>query len=411
MRKLFGIRKDERIEAVAAAVVIIALQVLMIQKFFVLFADYDMDSWRVFMRNFHMSGFDPMIYRIVSEWQIGYNIIRHPLLPFLLAIPYAINQVLWAITGMNCAQFVVGILLVTCAFYAFIFLLRIFREVIGVARLDAALLASYCFGFAYVMLTVMVPDHFCLSMPILLLAIYLAGKKIRANETFSIRQSALLVTLAAGVTLTNGAIVALAIWVTNKKATFKPRFLFSAIIVPLLLLIGWAVAYNAFTTLPQDEAVVSWIDTTTPRLQTLVENFFGETIQLHRSHILGDVLVRRPIFVAYSWQVQYAIEGVIVLLFVLGLWKGRRDRFDWLVFGCFLMAIALHICIGFAITEPYIMAAHWVWTIPMATAYLLTTRNIPLRLIITALTLYLWYLSCSASLALYDVAAGDRLTN
>ena len=34
------------------------------------------------------------------------------------------------LTGINCVQFVVGAILVFCAFYSIIFLYRIFREVI-----------------------------------------------------------------------------------------------------------------------------------------------------------------------------------------------------------------------------------------------------------------------------------------
>ena len=66
-----------------------------------------------------------------------YNVYRHPLLAFFMYIPNQINQGLMMLTGINCVQFVVGAILVFCAFYSFIFLYRIFREVIGTERFDA----------------------------------------------------------------------------------------------------------------------------------------------------------------------------------------------------------------------------------------------------------------------------------
>ena len=60
------------------------------------------------------------------------------------------------LTGINCVQFVVGAILVFCAFYSFIFLYRIFREVIGTERFDANLLSAFYFSFAYVMVSAII---------------------------------------------------------------------------------------------------------------------------------------------------------------------------------------------------------------------------------------------------------------
>ena len=60
------------------------------------------------------------------------------------------------------------------------------------------------------------------------------------------------------------------------------------------------------------------MDISTSRTQTLIENFFGEPIQLHQKYLLKDVSWDRPIFVEYSWIVNYVIEALIVLLFCNG---------------------------------------------------------------------------------------------
>lgn len=98
-------------------------------------------------------------------------------------IPNQINQGLMMLTGYNCVQYIVGAILVFCAFYSFIFLYRIFREVIGTERWDANLLSAFYFSFAYVMVSAMVPDHFIMSMMILLTTLYITGVCIKREES------------------------------------------------------------------------------------------------------------------------------------------------------------------------------------------------------------------------------------
>lgn len=390
MTDIFKIRKEERIPAGVALLVIIALNVLMISKFMGLFVDYDIDSWKVFMRNFHMSGFDPITYAVVSDWNIGYNIIRHPLLPFLMYPVYLLNQLLWGITGVNCAPILIGMVLVACAFYSFLFLYRIMREIIGIRPAAALLLCAFYFGLAYVMVTIIVPDHFCLSMFLILLVLYVAGKKLRSHTEFSVREIILLFVITAGVTLSNGALVFLAVLVVNGRKFWKPRALLLGVVIPSILLVAFAFAVNASEEIPQDQKVQNWTNRSIPRGETLIENFFGESLQLHRRYILGDALVNRPVIVEYTWGIQYVIEAMIILFFLWGAWTGRKDRYEWLLLGCLAFALFLHIVLGFAINEVYIMTAHWAYVIPLSMAYLLKRRNPCIEGLLFTITLYLW---------------------
>ena len=139
-----------------------------------------------------------------------------------------------------------------------------------------------------------------------------------------------------------------------------------------------------------------WTDVTTPRGSAIVENLFGESIQLHADHALGDVLRHRPVIVAYRSPVQYVVEALLALLFLAGIWCGRRSRLLWLALSWAAFDMLLHLGLGFGLNEVYIMSCHWIFVIPLALAYLLrAVRGKWLSIALAALTLYLyvWNLS------------------
>lgn len=142
------------------------------------------------------------------------------------------------------------------------------------------------------------------------------------------------------------------------------------------------------------EGIGKLMDVTTSRQKTLVENFFGEPIQLHQEYLLKDVSWDRPIFVNYSWIANYVIEGIIVLLFLGGMLVGWRYKFMRMLFLWFMCDFTLHVIMGFAINEVYIMTAGWAFIIPISIAYLLRglseTPRQWLRVFLVALTGWLW---------------------
>ena len=91
------------------------------------------------------------------------------------------------------------------------------------------------------------------------------------------------------------------------------------------------------------------MDVSTSRSETLIENFFGESIQLHQQYLLKDVSWDRPIFVKYNWVLNYAIEAIIVLLFIIGIVFGYHKRF-------FQNAISM-VCLRYH-TPPYTWFCH-----------------------------------------------------
>ena len=130
MKRIFGIFKiktEERWPALVMLVYTLLLNGLVIHKYFNKFSELATNYHEVFVRTFHISGFDALSYEVVSSWDTAYNIYRHPLPAFFMFIPNQINQGLILLTGLNCTQFVMAALLVCCGFYSFIFLYRILQ--------------------------------------------------------------------------------------------------------------------------------------------------------------------------------------------------------------------------------------------------------------------------------------------
>lgn len=376
LRSLFTLRRDERWLALVILLPLVALQALMLYKFSCLFAHPTDASWGQFMRNFRMSGFDPTTYAVVLHWYQGYDILRHPLLAFFVWPLSVLNRGLSAIVGTNCVQLIVGLVLIVSAFYALLWLWRTLRFVVGVGRCTAWLLTLLFMGFGMIAVAMCVPDHFCLSLPLLSLTLYVSGMKLKRGARYSAWQAIVLFALTAGVTLSNGIVVLLAVALTNGRAAFRSRFFLGALVLPALLMLAVGMGERM---LQQSKASISapvaqqmkWTRQDVSRADVLVENFLGESLQLHRRHILGDVLSGRPIIVSYSWAAQYAAEAIIVLLALAGAWMGRRQRFQWLLMGVLGFNVLLHMVLGFAIDEVHIMAAHWALVLPLSMGRLL----------------------------------------
>ncbi len=122
-----------------------------------------------------------------------------------------------------------------------------------------------------------------------------------------------------------------------------------------------------------DSPLFEWTDMSIEVLPSAVHNIFGEGLQLHEDYLLGDANIKgeRPIIVKYRAWYNYAAEALIVLLLLLGILAGVRERFLWVSMMPFLFDMVLHLGMRFALTDVYIMTAHWAFVIPIALGYLL----------------------------------------
>lgn len=424
------LRKEERPVAIVALIVFAALNALLIANHWQSFTrGAHVGFWSVFYNHLNMSGYDIFSLIFISCMRLHWNALRHPLFVALLLPLFWLNHQIMPPTEFNAAVLLMGALLVAADVWGAVLMHRLLRDVVEVNRMDAVLLTALFYGFAHVMVATMVPDHFALSLPLLLLTLLIAGRRLKEGKPMKLWQSALLFFLTAGMTLTNGVKVALAAWFVNGRKVFSWRSILS-FVVPTLLLgavylwqkeaiiepqehnikrIEAAVAkkdpariaklkeHDDFVKQQNGEALtksvplLEWSDMTTSRWQSAVNNLFGESLQLHRDYLLEDVQQTRPVFVEYRSAVNYIVEALVVLLLVAGAWIARREKFFLMVFSWFAFDMIMHMGFGFGLNEVYIMTAHWAFIIPIAAGYILRRKNsMAARVLVAALTLWLW---------------------
>ena len=450
---IFKIKKEERWLALGIFLALAILNGVVIARYVGTFTLVTDDYYKNFIRHFCVSGFDPLTYWVLSDWNAAYNVYRHPLLAFYMYIPYLINMGLMKLTGYNCALFIAVIIQMFCGFYATLFLQRIFREVLELDKAASSILTLLFFSFGYVMVTCIVPDHFVISMLLLILALYVSGRRIKHNHPLKIWQTVVYFVLTAGTSLNNGLKIFFSALFVNRKRFFRPKYLLLAVILPAALLWGFCRwEYRTFVwpvemarkemkakkasekkarqermaqlkqikdsltkdsiqrglkiitpeeiaqktkndsiqkakQLERNEArkkrgpkqgapimkgeFMNWTDATSSRTLSIVENLMGESIQLHQDYVLQDELRHRPMFVNYRYAFNYIVEALIIILFLAGIWAGRKSRYLWLVMSYFGLDMLLHIGLGFGLNEVYIMTGHWIYALPIAIGFLL----------------------------------------
>ena len=293
--KIFKIKPEERLQSAVAMAVIVALNALFIWRMHRLFQQPGFGPyWKAFERELHLSGYDPLTYLGVTDWDVVYQVYRHPLLSFMIWPFSKLNEGLTWIFGVNCVQYIVAAAVIFCSYYSYIFLYRIHREVIELRRWDATLLTAYHFSFAYILLSFIVPDHFTLSMFLLLVTLYISGVCIKKGREFRWWQSAILFYITAGVTLSNGAKVFLSGLFVNLRDFFRPKYLLLAVILPAALL--WATAtweYRKFV-LPKEKARAELKERKAKELQERVAQMTPEERQkFEEKKARREVVLRR----------------------------------------------------------------------------------------------------------------------
>ena len=431
---IFKVKKEERWLAFAMLAVFVTFNAMVIASHYHV---YTMEAhggfWSVFTKNFRMSGYDCWSWITVSGGRIHFVTSRHPLYLTFLYPLYLLNDWLIQNVGYNFAVYFMAVIIVFSAFYAVLFMYRVFREVLELRRKDARLLTLLLFSFGHVLIPTMVPDHFVISLMLLSLTLYITGKKMKKGQLLTAWQSLVLTFFTAGMATSNGVKTLLAGLFTNGKKVFTCKFISIGVVLPLLLLLGIQQSQYYLLEVPQqavvrhiesetlkknpqkvlehkkqrdewqrthlgqpvgDGVITKLMDVSTPRIPTIVENFFGESIQLHQRSLLMDVSWERPIFVEYNWSVNYIIEAFIVLLFIVGIVFSYKQRFFKMLLAWFACDLTLHLILGFAVTEVYIMTSGWAFIIPISYGYLLKRLSMKwlklMRVALIMLTVYLW---------------------
>ena len=431
---IFKVKKEERWLAFAMLAVFVTFNAMVIASHYHV---YTMEAhggfWSVFTKNFRMSGYDCWSWITVSGGRIHFVTSRHPLYLTFLYPLYLLNDWLIQNVGYNFAVYFMAVIIVFSAFYAVLFMYRVFREVLELRRKDARILTLLLFSFGHVLIPTMVPDHFVISLMLLSLTLYITGKKMKKGQLLTAWQSLVLTFFTAGMATSNGVKTLLAGLFTNGKKVFTCKFISIGVVLPLFLLLGIQQSQYYLLEVPQqavvrhiesetlkknpqkvlehkkqrdewqrthlgqpvgDGVITKLMDVSTPRVPTIVENFFGESIQLHQRSLLKDVSWERPIFVEYNWSLNYIIEAFIVLLFIVGIVFSYKQRFFKMLLAWFACDLTLHLILGFAVTEVYIMTSGWAFIIPISYGYLLKRLSMKwlkmMRVALIMLTIYLW---------------------
>lgn len=387
--------------------------------------------WSIFYDHFSISGYDPFMYITISRWKIYYVLSRHPLLTPML-YPFALlNGWLMSCTGYNYAIYIIAAVYSLLGAYSFLFTYRIMRGIIGICALDSLLTTLFFFSLGHIAVACFVPDHFAVSLFFITLTAYISGTYIRQRRSMPSWAVAILATLTAGVTVTNVAKTWLAAIWANGKSFWSPKSLLVSVLLPTAVLGGGYWLQYEFMSKPDheiqarniekklktdakfakkyherqkwleqrrsfnntDNTVLEWVDTKTDRWDTVVENLLGESLQIHKDNLLDDTNVSRPVIVAYRGWYNYAVEAIIAAMFAAGIIAGRKNKFCLMVMSWCAVDMTIHMLLGFALTEVYIMTAHWALAIPVAIGCLLSRHNgkrrIALRSLLLALTVWL----------------------
>lgn len=436
---IFAIRKDERWLAVISACILIALNSLLIYNHwpkFLLAKNGNIGAWSLFNNKLHFSGYDPYAYMTLTKFSVYYNLDRHPILTSLYYPFSVLNHWIMKTWDINAAMFIMAVLVIIAALYAVIFMYRSLHELMCLKKGDSIWLTALLFSFASIMTTAMSPDHFVFSFSLLVFTLYVFGRYIRLGKAIAWYKAGILYFFTTGVTLTNGAKTLLGVLFVDKRKAFSWRNVVLGFLLPTALLAGAYFVQNQTLVAQRDKNAtimlqkqaakdpekfrqdsiqgvqhaelmtkisgkpvsdkpfLNLINADASRWNGIVDGLFGESIQLHREYLLGDVFLGRPLEIHYSSWVNYALEAVIVLLFFIGLFCGRKDPILQMLLSWFAIDLIIHVVLGFGLNEVSINGGHWMFIIPIALACLLKKmQGRPAKYtgyLIKLLTVYLW---------------------
>ncbi len=433
--RLFAIRKDERWLALVSVCLFTLMHTLLMYAHwdrFTIAKHGHIGAWSLFNNQLLFSGYDPYAYMTITQFSVYYTLERHPLLTVALYPFYLLNHWIMVTFDFNAAMLIIGCLVVVVATYSALFMYRVLHELLSLRRTDSIWLTALLFSFASVLTSSMSPDHFIFSFFMLMMSIYIFGRCIKQGRQIAWYKATVLYLLTTGLTLTNGVKTLLGVLFTDGKHTFHWKNVLFVLIIPSALLLGaYYVQYQELVIPHQemstkmiqkkieknpslaaidsinriksdavsgekvsDKPFLKWIDASSSRTDGIIEGLFGESFQLHRDYLLGDVYLGRPKVIHYRSWVNYAINAVVVLLFIGGLLVGYRERLLQMLLSWWAIDLMIHIVLGFGINEVSINGAHWLFIIPISIGYLyarLSKKSLNVvRYVVAALTIYLW---------------------
>ena len=138
----FKVKKEERWLAFAMLAVFVTFNAMVIASHYHVYTmDVHGGFWSIFTKNFRMSGYDCWSWITVSGRDVSHFVYITSSLYLTFLYPlYLLNDWLIQNVGYNFAVYFMAVIIVFSAFYAVLFMYRVFREVLELRRKDARLL-------------------------------------------------------------------------------------------------------------------------------------------------------------------------------------------------------------------------------------------------------------------------------
>ena len=92
--KFIKIRKDERLSVCLFLLWQLIMHATVIIPYYSVFSRISKDYRKNFLDWFHVSGFDPLTYCVVTDWTTAYDVHRHPRVAYFYYPVYRITQAL-----------------------------------------------------------------------------------------------------------------------------------------------------------------------------------------------------------------------------------------------------------------------------------------------------------------------------
>lgn len=413
--RIFCVRAEERWVALISFLVFATLNIVQVGTHWNLYSKAShVGFYTVYYKHVDLSGYDSWSCVMLSNGDVYFDTLRHPLYAVLLYPLYLINQWVMDTFHVSIAMPLMALLLLFCAVWGAVFFFRLLHSVMGLRTGESGMLTLMLFGFAHVMVAGVAPDHFFISLFLLLLTLLVMGQALKAHVSLRPWQTGTLFFLTSGLSLTNGLKVLLGSWWIERRRFFQPRRLLVSVVLPLVLLAGLSGLTYVSVVKPSREKIAQrdkvrvsklkkrndtkffkenkkhnewkkknggkklgegdisqYMDVSSSRWKSIWHNFFGESLQLHRDYLLHDMLMDRPMIVHYRSVVNYVVEALLLLLFFLGIVTGWRSRLMQLLLWWFAVDVGMHLVLGFALDEVYIMTSGWAFIIPVAMGHLL----------------------------------------
>ena len=266
-------------------------------------------------------------------------------------------------------------------------LYRLIAAISGVGKTCAVLCVGIFASFGYVRYLAACPESFPVSMLLSIVALWWGIHSPFVSKASTDGKSelydrivwAIIFFVATGITITQGAKIALAYIVTrklSKKLCLSLAFgvigflLLGAgfYVVKLVLLgaggrsIGVAFA-ELFSCIAQD---LSWYE----RFK-MIEVFFFEPIVPH-----GVEFAVSEIKKGYESLWPYVICSLIYISAIVGSWRMRRTKLVQMIFAMFSVDVIIHLVFFWGMREAQIYCGHWFYALPILIAGALRRREI-----------------------------------